>query len=78
MKDTVARQGRVVVEDIVFDWYQDSAGWLEVWQWQCGRKITKHSDRTPDVTARALALELIAERDQRIASTRHQQTAGNE
>ncbi len=68
MKDTVTRQGRVVVEGLVFDWCQDATDRLEVWQWQCGRRFSRLTNSTPDATARALALELIAELDQRMVS----------
>ncbi len=68
MKDTVVRQGKVVVDGLFFDWCQDASDRLEVWQWQCGRKISRLTNSTPEATARALALELIAELDQRMAS----------
>ena len=66
MKGGEVRRGRVVVEGLVFDWCQDTAGQLEVWQWQCGRK-TSSATGSPDRTAKALALELIAELDERRA-----------
>jgi hypothetical protein len=40
---------------------------IEVWQWKYGRKTSRLDKSTPDAAARALALELIADMDQRIA-----------
>lgn len=64
MKGDEFRRGRVVVEGLVFDWCENTAGQLDVWQWQCGRK-TSTSTGNPDQTAKTLARELIAEFDQR-------------
>ena len=76
MKSGQLNQGRVVVDGFVFDWCQDSADGLEIWQWQCGRKSSRLTHETPEATARALAYELIAEFDERLAATLNGRISG--
>ena len=76
MKGGQLNQGKVVVDGFVFDWCQDSADTLEVWQWQCGRRSSRFTHDTPEATAQALARELIAEFDERLAGTLNRRRSG--